>query len=300
MQLRKLSNMYVALGVLTLGLIALGGAVRAMNAGLACPDWPLCFGQLIPDFHPQVYFEFIHRVLAGLIAIISVILGVIALRRPDVPRVVKSLIYVGWAVLVVQIVMGGLTVLKLLHFGTVTAHLGLGITFFALVMWKVFVFRHKGPLVAQPRKTPLKYLIHMAPLLVFGQILLGGLVSSNYAGLACTDFPLCHGEIAPTFSGPVGLQVMHRLGAYTVFIYAYLLYLGIRWGRFEFPMKLVRTSRMLISLMMVQLAIGMANVVFKIPPIVTVLHLAVAAAILATCLRMVFLVSYEPGTRAGA
>ena len=67
------SKWYAALCTEIFILIALGGGVRAMDAGLACPDWPLCFGDYIPDYHPQDFLEFIHRALAGLVGIVSTI-----------------------------------------------------------------------------------------------------------------------------------------------------------------------------------------------------------------------------------
>src|SRR3954469_22329765 len=76
---------------LTVGLMALGAGVRAMQAGLSCPDWPLCFGKVIPDFHVGVYFEFIHRSYAGLVSILFVGCLVYLLRSPKAPRVAKVL-----------------------------------------------------------------------------------------------------------------------------------------------------------------------------------------------------------------
>src|SRR5690606_9180981 len=119
------------LGVLifmTFILISLGGAVRAMNAGLACPDWPLCFGKVIPDFQVQVYYEFIHRVLAGLVALFTFGLTIYLHKIKANKKILKT-VWFGIGILLVQIIFGGLTVLKLLHFSVVTAHLGFGMAF---------------------------------------------------------------------------------------------------------------------------------------------------------------------------
>src|SRR5690606_10239105 len=129
------------------------------------------------------------------------------------------------AVLLVQIIMGGLTVLKLLHFGVVTTHLALGMIYFSLLLWMYFsVTEHKR---RGEGKMPVTFfgvaLFTLA--VVFAEILIGGLVSSNYAGLACPEFPLCEGEFASTLKGVVGLQVLHRLGAYIVAITIVSLYL---------------------------------------------------------------------------
>src|SRR5437868_552546 len=91
--------------VATIGLMALGAGVRAMGAGLSCPDWPLCFGKVIPDFHVGVYFEFIHRAYAGLVSLTFVTCLLLLLRNPRVPRSVKRLGLFAAFVLIMQIVM---------------------------------------------------------------------------------------------------------------------------------------------------------------------------------------------------
>ena len=102
-------------------LIALGGAVRTMKAGLACPDWPLCFGRFIPDYHPQVYFEFIHRVVAGSVAILAVGLMLVLFRSKASSRL-KVMGAVALMLLAAQIVFGGLTVILLLKANVVATH----------------------------------------------------------------------------------------------------------------------------------------------------------------------------------
>ncbi|MGE3974138.1 MAG: heme A synthase [Bdellovibrionales bacterium] len=277
-----------SLCVLVLGLIALGGAVRAMDAGLACPDWPLCFGQLVPDFHPQVYFEFIHRVLAGIVALITFYLSYLIFKNPAYPKVARHIVVLTIFILLTQIIMGGLTVLKLLHFGVVTAHLALGILFFMCLLWLRFLIVHHFPSKNLSAPPWISTLLGLVSAVIFGQILLGGMVSSNYAGLACPDFPLCHGEWIPTLFDDVGLQVIHRLGAYGTFVVIYVTYIIIRMNSQKpwMSQAVAKSSRWLVSLILLQILVGMSNVIFKIPPVITVLHLAVAALILATAVNM--------------
>ena len=196
-------------------LIALGGSVRIMKAGLACPDWPLCFGDVIPDYHPQVYFEFIHRVVAGVVSIGALSLQFI-LFRSCAPRLLKALGAFSLALLLAQVVFGGLTVILLLKSGVVETHLLLGTGFFLTLLWMYLSLKEK------PVRDSGSPWLFFQSLFLFGavytQVFLGGMVAANFASLVCIDFPKCHGQWLPTLSGIIGLHMIHRLWAYCVTI----------------------------------------------------------------------------------
>lgn len=276
---------YRALVIEIAFLIVFGGAVRVMNAGLACPDWPLCFGRYIPDYHPQVYFEFIHRVLAGTVTIITLGLSLVVFMSPQVSRVVKALAGVSLAVLAGQIVLGGLTVLLQLKSGVVAAHLAMGTAFFGVMLWISLELRER---VSQVKVEPIvPAWAGFVAAAVYSQMLLGGLVASNYAGLACTEFPLCQGHFIPTLVGPVGMHVIHRLGAYTIAAIAMInVYVMKNQATY-----LRRQSRMMIFAVLVQIGLGVANVLFYTPPLLAVLHLAVGLKILYLALRQLHFAS---------
>ncbi|MCB0366060.1 MAG: COX15/CtaA family protein [Bdellovibrionaceae bacterium] len=277
-------------------LIAFGGSVRAMDAGLACPDWPLCFGDYIPDFHIQVYFEFLHRVLAGTVGLFVGGFGIYLLARKDVSVLVKSLSVLSIVLVLAQVVMGGLTVLLLLDENTVTGHLLLATMLFASLLWTYWELRAEQ-VVAPKIGIPgwLKGMILTLLFAVWAQIILGGLVSANYAGMACPTFPLCHGRLVPTLQGLVGLQVMHRLGAYLCVALAFAIWIVLRKPQFSRNVPMRSWSRRLILAVIAQIFLGIANVVFVIPPLITVLHLAVATYILGASLRLTFLMYWDKG-----
>jgi cytochrome c oxidase assembly protein subunit 15 len=268
------------------GLIGLGGATRIMNAGLACPDWPLCFGDFIPDYHPQVYFEFIHRVVAGVVATVTVTLQII-LWRSRAPGRLKALGVFIVALLLTQVIFGGLTVLLQLHSKVVAAHLGLGTGFFALLLWMYLSLRDGPREVGIPKW--MRGLAGFLAILVYGQILLGGMVASHFASLVCTDFPTCHGQWFPTFRGIIGLHVIHRLGAYSVF--TFVLLATILVVNYSASVRQRRIMMGVLALVCLQIAIGIANVIFLTPPVIAVAHLATATAILGLGVAQFHLVS---------
>lgn len=286
------------------GLMALGAGVRTMNAGLACPDWPLCFGKVIPDFHVGVWFEFVHRAYAGVVAILYAVALVIALRSKVVPRSTKIAAYFGLACLLAQIVMGGLTVLMLVKAVVVTMHLMLATLFLACVLWMLFGVNHtlRGrptvEAVAAAITEPLpdndeavrdiRWVSVFLPLAVLIQIAIGGLVASTYAGKVCVDWPLCNGQWVPTLSGPMGLQVIHRFYAYALV----LLFLGgaayAFYARKNLEKKYVQLFYAGGVVVLLQTVVGVLNLLYFIPPQLAVLHQTLAIVLLAITLKVSF------------
>jgi cytochrome c oxidase assembly protein subunit 15 len=269
---------FAILTAATFGLIVLGAVVRAKGAGLACPDWPLCFGEFVPVFDLRVALEWGHRVLASGVTLGLAGLTTVVVRRPGLRARVGRHLLLTWGLLLVQVVLGGLTVLRQLAPWTVTSHLLVGTTFCAALLWTARDLLSPGGAAApgeSPMPASVKILIGAAAGMLVLQIAFGGLVSSHAAGLACASFPTCDGEAwAPTFGGLVGLHVVHRFGAYTVAaVFALLAFATRGLDRVGF---LARSG---LRLVIVQIALGAANVVFRLPVEVTALHSATAAGL---------------------
>lgn len=281
---KKFSRYLIALCLLTLVLMCLGAGTRAKKFGITCPDWPLCFGKIIPDFHPGVYWEFIHRSAAGTMTILFLGCLIFAWRSKD-----KSLertrgwLFIAFPLLLAQILMGGLTVLRLADIIIVTGHLTLATLFFGCLFWGLLWITQPKPI--RDLSPALKFCVQALPALIFCQIVLGGLVASSYAGSVCVDFPLCNGQWIPEpFSGPIALQVIHRFMAYFIFV----VVMG-SCGKILFSSQnqYVRKSAILVmAAVLTQVCLGIANVHFLIPFQVTVAHHLVGILLLATSLRL--------------
>jgi cytochrome c oxidase assembly protein subunit 15 len=257
-------------------LMVLGALVRAHGAGLACPDWPLCFGQLIPQFNFKVFFEYAHRALAGLVTLSLAALSWAIWRQPALWAGARGPLLAAWAVLAVQVVLGGLTVLLLLAPWTVTAHLLGGTSFCAALLWTTRnLFEHGRPVTRTALPPAAARAVALCALLLLGQLVLGGLVSSQGAGLACPDFPRCAGPLwVPSLSGLVGLHVLHRANAL-----ALLAALGaLAWFARGLP-RVGTLTRFALRLALLQAAVGAWNVVARLPVEITALHSALAAAL---------------------
>ncbi|MEK7356236.1 MAG: COX15/CtaA family protein [Bdellovibrionota bacterium] len=278
-----------ALAVMIVTLMALGAGVRAMNAGLACPDWPLCFGKVIPDFHPAVWFEFVHRAYAGLVSLTFFGCLVYAFASKTVSSRIRMIGVFGLVCLLAQILFGALTVRLQVRSGIVTTHLMLATFFFLSVLWMSFEAKAS---IVRPEAVPPRWLgaLSLLPILVLGQIFLGGWVASTFAGSVCVDWPLCNGQWVPTWSGAIGLQIIHRFVAYSLAL-AFAVLAFAMWRLREaawMTKQLLRLTNWAAVIVLVQVGVGIANLLFFIPPSLTVLHQSVAIVLLAVCTRLAF------------
>ena len=278
--LTRLATAFHVLVGATAGLIVLGALVRAHAAGLACPDWPLCFGDVIPQMNLEVAFEWSHRVFAGGISLAFGGLAFLVFRRTDAPRSARGLVAVAAALLAVQVLLGALTVWLRLASWTVTAHLITGNTFALTLLLIACSLRDAAqpPLMRPSPTAAVRGLVIVSAVLLLLQILLGGLVSSNYAGMACPAWPTCNGGLwFPTWRGNVGLHLLHRSNGY-----ALLSVLALSAALSARNAGLRRWTLLALGLGVCEALVGISNVLLGIPVEITGLHSALAAALVLT------------------
>lgn len=266
---RRVAAGFRALAAGVFVLLVFGATVRVHGAGLSCPDWPLCFGEVVPELDFHVFLEWGHRVLASVVSVVFLGLAVVVGWDPALRALAGRWVLGAGLVLAAQIVLGGLTVLQLLADWSVTLHLLTG----NLFLWCI----NSLAIVVADRRgfgqvTPA---LRTATLVLLGawflQMGLGGYVSSNHAGTACSEWPSCNGGVwFPTFSGIVGLQVFHRLGAYVVTVLA-AAFLALAWS----DPALRRYAIGVTGLVAVQIGLGVTNVLLGLPVETAVAHSAV-------------------------
>ena len=181
------------IAIATLLLMAVGSATRVMNAGLACPDWPLCYGQLIPSqqMNLQVFLEWFHRLDAALIGLSTLALvGLSLWFRRSLPNWLPWAAFGSLTLILFQGVLGGLTVTQLLRFDIVTAHLGTALIFFASLIAIALCLTPKSPNQSTIISGQLTGIGIVATSLVYAQCLLGGLVGSRWAVRQCLNVAL--------------------------------------------------------------------------------------------------------------
>ncbi|WP_254937917.1 COX15/CtaA family protein [Cyanobium sp. Morenito 9A2] len=265
--------------VALVALVGIGGATRVMEAGLACPDWPLCYGSFFPgrQLTLPVFLEWFHRLDAFLVGVALLVLFVFSLwRRRELPGALPWGAGLALLLVAAQGGLGALTVLQLLPAGIVTAHLAVALVLVALVsgLHQLIELSALSPTAqgtqavgAPPWWPPLAAL---TTLLVLAQCLLGGAMASQWAAGRC----LASGEAC-------GWLLAHRQGAPlaagAVLLLAAVTALVSPWaGR---PRGLALTAAMLVAL---QIALGVWSLRLTLAvPLVTVAHQLTAAFLVA-------------------
>lgn len=302
---------------LTFIVIIVGAYTRLTDAGLGCPDWPGCYGRMIIStqadyiaeaqaFWPErplqtdkAWIEMAHRYIAGLLGLMILAIAVLAWAGKPAPRI-RPLTGGLLLLVVFQALLGMWTVTLLLKPFIVALHLLGGMAIIGLLHWLTLELRPApgsapGPTPAGFNLTPWAV---AALLVLILQIALGGWTSTNYAALACPDFPACQGKLWPpmdfgeafvlwrglgvdyeggVLDGPArtAIHMTHRIGAaVTATALLALAFPALRANATR------PAARALLALLFIQLSLGIANVVLNLPLMVAVAHNGVAALLL--------------------
>jgi heme a synthase len=259
------------MAIATLLLMAIGSATRVMNAGLACPDWPLCYGTLIPSqqMNLQVFLEWFHRLDAALIGLMAIALCSLSWwHRRDLPAWLPWASLFALGLIVFQGVLGGLTVTELLRFDIVTAHLGTALLFFTtLLAIGMLLLPYQG--TGTVGKLP--WIGLTAAILVYVQSLSGGLVGSRWALHQC----LAGSQLCSVMNS-------HLLGVAPATLAILLLLIAAKRTAALHP-TLRRLTQLAGICLLLQVILGIAtfHLRLQVEPL-TVTHQAVGAVLLGT------------------
>jgi heme A synthase len=276
--MKALHRFAVFTASLTFVLLLMGGLVHNTRSSLACPDWPLCYGQVLPKMEGRVAVEHSHRLVATTVGILTIVLlgwlwstGNRSLRRIGV---------LALTLVCAQGLLGGLTVIYRLPTWVSTAHLAVSQLFFCTLLYVVFRTR-PGVERAEPLAPRARSVTAWAAGLVYVQMLLGALMRHLGAGLACLDVPLCKGSLWPGDAVPaLKLHMLHRLLALAVLVLvAIASTVTFRAARGR---PWVRAFALAAPLLVcVQIGLGLLSITTFLDVVPVTAHLGVAAALLA-------------------
>ena len=265
----------------TLLLMAVGSATRVMNAGLACPDWPLCYGQLVPtqQMNLQVFLEWFHRLDAGLIGLSTLLLaGLSWWKRQQLPHWLPWAATFALSLIVVQGGLGAFTVTELLRFDIVTAHLGTALLFFStlLVIGTCLLSIDRQATTPTTRISPASdktgaWLSLSAAIFVYIQSIIGGLVGSRWALHQCFG----NSELCMVMNSHIIGVVPATLGSIAVIIAV--------WRNPTLPKYYRQLATIVSGLLITQILLGVATfkLHLQVAPL-TVIHQSVGAMLLGT------------------
>jgi cytochrome c oxidase assembly protein subunit 15 len=305
------------LALATLFLIFMGGQVKSHEAGLAVPDWPTTYGENMFTFHPSkwvggIWHEHTHRLVASTIGFMTVIL-VVWLFLKESRKWVRTLGYFALGAVIVQGLLGGLTVYLLLPAWVSISHGILAQTFFLMVLLLAYAQtdewftrqQHKE----REQSSPVGIAAFVMLAVVFFQLILGALLRHTESGLALPDFPTMAGQWIPIFTqdsvnwvndwrqdytfdswevlpavsvSQLWIHFVHRLGAVVVSVSLIWLVVRVFKQKEQFPAVWKMTIG-LCGLVVIQIALGIVTVLSHRVPLITSFHVVTGAATLGTC-----------------
>jgi len=278
----------VVTAVVTYALVVLGGVVRVSGSGLGCPDWPLCHGRLLPPLNLHAIIEYSHRTTASLTSALVVLTALVALiawrKRHDI--VIPATVALG--LLIVQVVLGAITVRLELPPMIVLAHLATAMALLGAVCVTAVAAVMAAPSGAVDRPAMRRTLIAAAG--TFLLIISGSLVVGSGASGSCDAWPLCGGGLNLAFDGLPAIQLLHRgiaavIGLLIVFSLVSVL------ARHRRQPAVRATVALTFAALAFQVAVGAAVVTLHLPAALRGLHLALASAVWAGTVILVVIVS---------
>ena len=293
--------------LLALIVVSFGAYTRLTDSGLGCPDWPGCYGTLsVPESIDQIemaqavypdspvepekaWIEMIHRYIAGILGVMILVIAFMSIRLRDQINYSIKWPFFLLGLVIFQAALGMWTVTLLLKPAVVSSHLLGGMTVLGILTFLTHrnYGTHRENFVSNRFE---RKIIRFSLVLLFIQIALGGWTSTNYAALACTDYPTCHGSLIPdmdfsnaftifrelgvtSLGEPLSLEALHaiqwvhRIGA--IVLLGYLLFVA-------YILKVNQGFNMwkniLILVISLQFIIGIANLLLHLPIVLATLH----------------------------
>jgi len=278
----------VTVAAATIVLLLAGSLVTSTGSGLAVPDWPTSYGWNMFTFPPSkwvggILYEHGHRLIASAVGLLTIVLSV-WIWRADARRWMTRLGVTALVAVVLQGILGGITVLFFLPTPISTAHAALAEIFFCMTV-AIALFTSPGWLRSDGvvDDSRLRRLSTATAAAIYVQILVGALMRHTGAGLAIPDFPLMFGRVLPDhWNAAIAVHLAHRIGALIV-VAAIAATSGHVWYHHR-ARQLTRPAALLVLLVIVQVTLGALTVLTRREVWVNSLHLVCGALVLATSL----------------
>lgn len=280
--------------VFAFALVVWGGIVRINGAGMTCPDWPRCRGAWFPALNDSVFYEWTHRLGAPILTLLVLGTVVLAWRsRRELPAAYRAS-WVSFGLLVAQVLVGALTIKFANSPPSVAAHLALGIGLFVSLLVIGLLAGEapgaKAPALQASALTPAQLSFArsalVAAIFAFVAIIAGGYMSAAGAGIACTEFPFCHGWSGP-LTTPEQVHMAHRLAAYVTVAAVLIVFVAAINSKAR-SRAVVVSAWVAAILVVIQALLGVLTVMTRLEPALRSLHQANGALLVAALVVLTY------------